>query len=412
MAVKEISITDNSLLLILPVFLMKRDNQLWLDDQACNGLRLWLENFDKVTVAAVLNPKLQSTEGYSTIESIGSHHRLDVIPLPFSYTPRSFIRDFKLTMKGVDSLIDNHRFLSFAIGGFWGDWGSFACLRAFRKKRAFSVWTDRVEHDIIFLWSQNSRGIKKAYYYLLAKLARELNNRAIKKASLGLFHGNDCFDTYSPLVETSFCVHDVHLSSEFHLSQEEVEEKVARIDLDKPLKILYAGRVDTMKGPEDWVQVMKNLIRNGILIDARWAGEGKLKEKLVLEINTLGLADKIEFVGLISNHNELLDLMRESDLFVFCHKTQESPRCLIEALISGCPLVGYGSSYPLDLVSHYGGGIFAERDNIEELAGIIADIARDRDGRANLIRDAAASGRLYSDSAVFKHRSDLIKKYL
>ncbi len=403
---------EKSLLIILPVFLQEWDKTIWLDEQACNGLRLWLENFESVTLAAVLNPRLHSKEGYKSVELIERRSRLDVFPLPYSYTPLSFMRNYRKTVKLIDSLIGTHQYLSFAIGGFWGDWGSFACLRAFRKKRVYSVWTDRVEHDIILLDAQNKKGIKKIYYFLLAKVSQALNNKAIKKASLGLFHGNDCYNTYSSLLKTSFCVHDIHLSSKYHITKEEVEQKVDGINSGRPLKILYVGRVVPMKGPEDWVEVMKNLISAGIPFEARWAGVGDLKDQITEKIRKQGMDNTIKFIGMVSNREELLNMMKESDLFVFCHKTQESPRCLIEALISGCPIVGYRTPYPVDLVSQFGGGLFVEKNNVEELTDCIINIARDRELRIKLVQEAAQSGSLYSDTIVFKNRSELIKKYL
>ena len=58
---------------------------------------------------------------------------------------------------------------------------------------------------------------------------------------------------------------------------------------------------------------------------------------------------QITFLGGL-DHDQLLRELKARDVFVFCHKIPESPRCLIEALQCGVPIVGYKllipGSYP------------------------------------------------------------------
>ena len=70
--------------------------------------------------------------------------------------------------------------------------------------------------------------------------------------------------------------------------------------------------------------------------------------------------------------------LKQTDIFLFCHKTGKSPRCLGEALAAGCALVGYGTEYPRELVATRGGGEFAEMDNWQGLVEIVASLDSDR----------------------------------
>jgi glycosyltransferase involved in cell wall biosynthesis len=99
-------------------------------------------------------------------------------------------------------------------------------------------------------------------------------------------------------------------------------------------------------------------------------------------------------------------------VFVFCHKTPESPRCLIEALMSGAAIVGYDSPYPRDLVGDAADRLLVPRDGIPALARRLAELDADRAGLAALIQAAAAVGAGYSDREVFRHRSELIRRHL
>ena len=51
-------------------------------------------------------------------------------------------------------------------------------------------------------------------------------------------------------------------------------------------------------------------------------------------------------------------------VLVFCHTTPESPRNLVEALISGCPIVGYHSDFAAELVGD-GGGAFVTTGDVK-----------------------------------------------
>jgi hypothetical protein len=51
----------------------------------------------------------------------------------------------------------------------------------------------------------------------------------------------------------------------------------------------------------------------------------------------------------------LLAELRRAHVFVFTHVTPESPRCLLEALVSGSPIVGYKSAFAEEVTTGRGG---------------------------------------------------------
>jgi glycosyltransferase involved in cell wall biosynthesis len=126
----------------------------------------------------------------------------------------------------------------------------------------------------------------------------------------------------------------------------------------------------------------------------------------------MGVDDRVHFGGFVDDRALILETMRSHHVFLFCHKTPESPRCLVEALVSGCPIVGYGSPYPAGLVAEHGGGSFVPLNDWEKLAALVIDLNADRGRLSTLIRAAARSGQLFDEETLFQHRSDLIKQHL
>jgi glycosyltransferase involved in cell wall biosynthesis len=124
------------------------------------------------------------------------------------------------------------------------------------------------------------------------------------------------------------------------------------------------------------------------------------------------LAGRVHLPGFLRDRGQILEAMRDAHLMLFCHKTPESPRCLIEALTSGTPIVGYASAFPRELIKANGGGLLMPLDDPEALGRAVVRLAGDRAALADLIRRAACDGSPFDDETVFRHRSELIRKHL
>src|SRR5215813_2200147 len=78
------------LLLVLPLEAEIVEGRVFLDRQACNGLRLWLSHFKFVTLACPASPSVDSAKDMASIELIDGRERLTFVPLPRTYLPHRF----------------------------------------------------------------------------------------------------------------------------------------------------------------------------------------------------------------------------------------------------------------------------------------------------------------------------------
>ena len=124
------------------------------------------------------------------------------------------------------------------------------------------------------------------------------------------------------------------------------------------------------------------------------------------------MSEAISLPGFESNRERVMNLIGCSHLMPFTHITPESPRCLIEALMHGTPIVGYETAFSKDLVAQNGGGMHVESGNFEAVAEMLIKLDRDREALAQLVRNAALDGKQFSSREVFRHRSELIKHHL
>lgn len=386
------------LLLVLPLRAYHSDSVVFIDAQAHNGLRLWLENFSRLTLACPTSYEAPPS-GYLPVED----DRIKHVALPVAYTPRTFAAALLKMSPGLQTLIASSDHLHFAIGGLFGDWASVCALMAHRSGRKFAVWTDRVESKVAAFQSKTKRGPKRLYYAATAAIMKRYERAVIKRAALGLFHGMDCYEAYSAYSSNPHLVHNVHLGEESQISDAGIAERLRHTG---PVRIVYAGRVHRDKGVFDWIDALSSAVNDGVDFRAVWFGDGPELESARQCVAANKLSEMVEFPGAIGDHLALIERLRTFDLFMFCHKTQESPRCLIEALMCGLPLVGYDSPYPRDLIKERGGGILSLVDRPELLPQSIRKFSEER---IDLTRRAQLDGKPFNAESVFRHRSDLMK---
>ena len=97
---------------------------------------------------------------------------------------------------------------------------------------------------------------------------------------------------------------------------------------------------------------------------------------------------------------------------MFAHLDPESPRVLIESLISATPIVGYFRNHPKDLISENEGGVMTPLGDPKALGKVIAELAADRPRVADLIRRAARDGARFDSDRMDAARCAKIKEMI
>jgi colanic acid/amylovoran biosynthesis glycosyltransferase len=396
--------SNGRILLVLPLHVYVVDDRLFTDTQACNGITLWLANFDYVTLVCPAETRATIPPATSAIDDVAGADRCTVICLPRVYLPHRFAAALPAAVKVLKAHIAAADYLHFAIGGLWGDWASVACLIAQISHRPYAVWTDRVEPRVVEFQSESKTGIRRLYTVANARILASYQRYLIRHSALGLFNGMDCYDAYAAYSSNPHVVHDVHFGADARISVDELNNRLSRST--GPLKLVYAGRVHRDKGVLDWIEALSIAARDGVDFRATWFGAGPELDAARERIKRLGLTSKVVFPGPIDPPHLMREL-RTFDAFVFCHKTPESPRCLIEALICGLPIIGYDSGYPRELIQN-GGGMLSLIHDPHGVAHSLFAI-QDRATLSNLSRRAAIDGRQFTDESVFRHRSELMK---
>lgn len=407
---------QKGMLLVLHAPFRIRNGQIWWDSQACNGAEQWADSFGSIVVAAPVIPEALAVQNTTTVwrstATLARPDRFEFVPLPWAYSLPQFLQTYAQTRQHLAQLVRRCRYIQVAIGGLFGDWAAITALEAHRQNRRCAVHADRVEHQVVLSVAQQASWKKRLQAQVVSTLMARFERYVIQHGSLGLWHGQDCYAAYSPFCAASYVIHDVHIKPENAISAEALDRKLAEASWTPLLRICYAGRIAPMKAPLDWVRALDQARSLGVQFHATWFGDGKLKSEMEALIAELALEDWIELYGFERNQDQLLERMRQAHLMLFTHITPESPRCLVEALASGTPIVGYASAYTEELTATHGGGSFVPVQDWQSLGQRLADLNSDRPRLLRLIRAAAANGTRFNDRALFQQRSELIKQHL
>lgn len=402
----------SSLLLVTHVPIRSGPAGPEIDDQTAAGIAQWCRHFDTVTfygTAAEETGGASSTNWVdATAGRLGRQARL--IALPRAYGIGKMAAHWRAVRGQLREAMAAHQHLCFTIGGMIGDWPALGAFEAIRQQRRYAAWFDRVEPHIIQNKLEGAPLPKQLAGKLALPVIEQGARHILRHSTVALLQGADTFDYYAASASDPHITYDTHTHVEDQIAPEALAAKQARCRSGAPLRILYVGRAAAMKGPLDWMDVLARLAAQQVPFEATWIGDGPDLAAMKARADESGLGASVRFPGFEDRRDVLLDRMRDSDVLLFCHKTAESPRCLIESLVCGCPIVGYQTAYPRGLVADHGGGAFVARNDVAALAELVASLHADRDGLAELIAAAAASGTRYNEVSVYAHRAALMRR--
>tara|TARA_B100000959_G_scaffold265978_1_gene307986 strand:- start:111 stop:1028 length:918 start_codon:yes stop_codon:yes gene_type:complete len=132
----------------------------------------------------------------------------------------------------------------------------------------------------------------------------------------------------------------VLLCAQNAVGREEIgRAKRIEIDSEKPFKIVFAGRMVSIKGPDLVIDAFAQLIeqRPNRNLECHFVGSGPLEGYVKKRLNELHLHDKVFLHGLVSRE-KVLNIMNESNIFVF-PSAEGAGMVVLEAMAKGLPVV-------------------------------------------------------------------------
>jgi len=414
----ETEIRKADLLLVLPLRFRRVDGHVYFDRQSRASLERHLKSFDTILMALVLMDEADVDKPTIFVWDLADDllDRVQFVALP-SGSVRDFVRDYRKTAKLLRRCIDSADRLLFAIGGAGGlhqDWGQVAAEEAIKAGRSFALHADWNSFGVHETEARRAPAfLKRMKLWGKAWLTKSWQARLVSRCDLMICNGADTRVAYAPFCrspEIAYKLNDFQIGPDKFVTPEQIEAKCQKTLVKPAIEIIYAGRVAPMKGPIHWVHAIQEAVRRGASIKATWLGDGPMLDEMRQEVEKLGLNEVIRLPGFVSDRDEVIDALRAADIFMFAHLDPESPRVLIESLISATPIVGYLRNHPQDLISEHQGGVMTPLGDPKALGTTIAELAQDRPRLVDLIRRAALDGLRFDSDRMDLARCSKIKE--
>jgi glycosyltransferase involved in cell wall biosynthesis len=166
---------------------------------------------------------------------------------------------------------------------------------------------------------------------------------------------------------------DSRMSADMVISAEQLQQRLATRST-RPLRLLFSGRYEHLKGTDDAVEVVIECLRRGLDVEMHFYGQGSLKSAMQARAAQAAVPGRIHIHDAIP-YPELVEKSRDFDIFVCCHR-QSDPSCTyLESMGAGLPIVGYDNRMWKRLAADSGAGLASKMgqpglvaDDVERLA--------------------------------------------
>lgn len=111
---------------------------------------------------------------------------------------------------------------------------------------------------------------------------------------------------------------------------------------DKPeqIRIIHTGYMDnSRKGQDILIRAIAELKKRGLNVKLELIGDGRYRKQLEILVEQLEISEIVEFSGLITEKQKIAERLKNAHLYVMPTKKEGLPRCIIEAMAVGLPVI-------------------------------------------------------------------------
>lgn len=173
-------------------------------------------------------------------------------------------------------------------------------------------------------------------------------------------------------------------------------------------KIIHIGYMDSYrKGQKILIDALKILNEEGYKIELEFVGDGKKRAEFENYCKEKQVEKLVSFKGNIKNKNDILNLLYNSDMFVFPTSSEGLPRTIIEAMSQGLPCISNNVDGIPELVSKE---LLVKCNNYKEYADKIKFLIDNPNKMEEYAKINFEKSKEYSKSKLDKKRKEFYTK--
>jgi glycosyltransferase involved in cell wall biosynthesis len=218
--------------------------------------------------------------------------------------------------------------------------------------------------------------------------------------------GTPTFEAYRAETPNPMLFFDNRVQAADVIDEAGLEAKLAGLAADRPLRLVFGGRLVAMKGVMDLPRVAAELVRLEIPFSLEIYGTGPLEADLRAEIARCAVEDNVTLEGALDFRTGWIPRLKAAaDLFVCCHPQGDPSSTYPEVMSCGVPIAGYDNAAFRGVVDQSGSGWLSPLGVPARLAEIIARLHRERDALAAATRQARVFALEHAFEGTFARRT-------
>lgn len=226
--------------------------------------------------------------------------------------------------------------------------------------------------------------LKRWRGYLWEYLQEKKNVQSIRLSSAVQCNGLPTYNIYKRLNDNSLLYFDSRVYAQDVIDHDQLKKRLSYCLEGKPLRLLFSGRLNAMKGADHLVLFARELKQLNVDFHLTICGDGDLAESLRQAISQWQLNDYVTMAGVLEFHSELLPFVKENaDIFICCHR-QGDPSCTyIETMSCGVPIASYDNEAFVGMQKESGSGWTITMDDYRQLAKLVQALSQNRQEISN-----------------------------
>jgi glycosyltransferase involved in cell wall biosynthesis len=384
---------------------------LWLED-----LRAQAEAWSPygrliVTVpyTAGLSPK--ESGSFNLVEINLAEENFDFVPLPYYQNWKSFVQTLPELRHRLRQICQEVAIVQADYGGHPLPLGQVVWPIAGELGRK-RIWVfdgadpfPRMNQSV----QQESNLLKRVVKGKLVQRFERFCRRAIAEADLVFSHNasvrtrfknlwnQHCHSFNRSFVKPSMLIDDKQLQS----------RRTHILDRSQPLRLVTAGRQIAIKGTDHILRSMALAIEQGANLELTVIGEGDDLATYQDLARTLGMNDRVRFVGAVPYGQSLFELMQQAHVLLITNLTAEISRNVLLGMALGLPLILYRNPGTDRLIEQHDAGTLVPLGDMAALAQALVAADRDRSRLAQLMTNGVKVAQAQTIEMTHIHRARL-----